>query len=120
MFQIQTAPSPSTTRRGAWQKRRRVGSLYLLGIHRHTGQFAQQVATFLEADHGPYGANHAHHRRRERRGVHSQGPVARTEAPLTFPTVVVGTFQFQFSDHTMKTFPSSFYITRPPATGTGQ
>ena len=94
--------------------------LDLLGIHRHTGQFGQQVATFLEADHGPYGADHAHNRRRERRGVHSQGPVARTEAPLTFPTVVVGTFQFQFSDHAMKTFPSSFYITRPPATGTGQ
>src|SRR5467141_3290071 len=78
------------------------------------------LSTCLEADHGPYGADHAHNRRRERRGVHSQGPVARTEAPLTFPTVVVGTFQFQFSDHTVKTFPSSFYITRPPATGTGQ
>src|SRR2546429_436781 len=135
MFQIQTAPSPSTTRRGTWQKRRRMASRqtrwakgersaavssHLLALPRHTGQFGQQVATFLEADHGPYGANHAHNSRRERRGVHSHGPVARTEALLTFPTVVVGTLQFQFSDHTMKTFPSSFYITRPPATGTGQ
>jgi hypothetical protein len=40
-------------------------SLYLLGIHRHTGQFGQQVATFLEADHGPDGADHAHDSRRE-------------------------------------------------------
>src|SRR5260370_30847771 len=93
---------------------------YLLGTHRHTGQFGQQVATFLEAAHGPYGADHAHHSRGERSGVHSHGPVTRTEAPLTFPTVVVGTLQFQFSDHTMKTFPSPFYITRPSATGTGQ
>jgi hypothetical protein len=28
------------------------GSRYLLGIHGHTGQFGQQFATFLEADHG--------------------------------------------------------------------
>jgi hypothetical protein len=35
------------------------GSLNLLGIHDHTGEFLQQFAAFLETHHGADGAGHA-------------------------------------------------------------
>ena len=56
------------------------GSFHLLGIHGHAGQFRQQLAAFLEANHGTHGAHHARAGWRKRGIFYAQMPIARAEA----------------------------------------
>src|ERR1022692_203008 len=70
------------------------GSLYLLGIHGHTGQFSQQFATFLEADHGTHGGHHAREGGRERGVFYAQMPIARAEAVAAGRAMIGGALQW--------------------------
>src|SRR6266478_3104913 len=65
-------------------------SLHLLGIDRHAGQFGQEFATFLEADHRTDGAYHAREGWRERGVFYAQLLIARTEAVSATGAVIVG------------------------------
>jgi hypothetical protein len=69
------------------------GSLYLLGVHSHTGQFGQQFATFLEADQSAHSADHAREGWGERGVFYAQMPIARAEAVAAGRAVIVGALE---------------------------
>jgi len=75
------------------------GSLDLLGINGHPGQFGQQLAPFLEADHGTHGAHHAREGGRERGVFYAQLPIARAEAVTAGRAVIVGALQLQETEN---------------------
>ena len=68
-------------------------SFHLLGIDRHAGQFGQELAAFLEADHGTHRAHHACEGGRERGVFYAQMPIARIEAVAAGRTVIVGALE---------------------------
>ena len=94
------------------------GSFHLLGIHRHTSQFRQQLATFLETDHRSDGAGHACEGRRERTVFESQLLIARTEALAAGRAVIVGALQAQGTQHTKEDLPPASGIARFLSTAT--
>ena len=70
-------------------------ALDLLGLDAHRGQFPQQVAGRGEAEVRGRPPHHPQHAGRQRRGVHTQGPVARTHTHTAGVAMVVGPFQGQ-------------------------
>src|ERR1035438_1976875 len=77
------------------------GSLYLLGIHGHTGQFGQPFATFLEADHGTHRAYHAGEGWGERGVFYAQRPIARAEAVAAGRAMIVGALQLEGTENAL-------------------
>jgi hypothetical protein len=75
------------------------GSLHLLGIHRHTRQFLQQLTPFLKAGHGPHGTDHACECRRQGGVFYAQVLIARTEPVAALGAMVVGPLQLQRAQH---------------------
>src|SRR5712691_2754728 len=75
------------------------GSLHLLGIHGHTGQFRQQFATLLEANHGTDGAQHAREGWRQRGVFYTQMLVARTVPVAARGAVIVGSLESQRAEY---------------------
>ena len=77
------------------------GSLYLLGIHGHTGQFGQQFAAFLEADHGTHRAHHAGEGGRQGGVFYAQMPIARAEAVAAGRAMIVGALQLERTENAL-------------------
>src|SRR5260370_18266431 len=77
------------------------GSLSLLGIHGHTGQFGQQFATFLEADHGAHCPHHAREGGRERGVLYAQMLIARAEAMAAGRTMIVGALELEGTENAL-------------------
>jgi hypothetical protein len=72
-------------------------ALYLTGIHSDAGQFPQQLAAFLKADHRTDCSHPADGGRRKAGFLHSQVTVARTESASAMRAMIVGTIQFEFA-----------------------
>jgi hypothetical protein len=77
-------------------------TLDLTGINADAGQFPQQLAAFLKADHRTDCSNHADGGRRKAGFVHSQVTVARTESAFAVRAVIVGTIQVEFSQDALE------------------
>ena len=75
------------------------GALDVLGRHVHAGQLAQQGVALREADHRADLPHHARDARGQRRALHAEGRVARTDAGLTRVAVVVGALHAQLAQH---------------------
>jgi len=86
--------------------------LDLFGIYLNPGQFIEQLAAFLKADHGSHRPHHANDAGSQIRIPKIQCSIARTKSVAAISAVIVRPIQPKFAQHTLKSLASPSGIAR--------